>query len=121
MSHKSVFYKLALTVLLSCLSASAFVPNALPTIKSVSTLHAKGQAPKYGKKKPKTLLSDEDLAYLETREMTREEMLAVNKQNEDIMNAELVGMTLFSLILSIPMLYLVWVGFFSETASIAEM
>jgi hypothetical protein len=58
----------------------------------------------------------EDLSYIETRDMTREEMQALNKQNEDIMNAELIGMTVFSLVLSVPMLYLVWVGFFSETA-----
>jgi len=34
------------------------------------------------------------------------------------MNAELLGMTLFSLIISVPMLYLVWVAFFSETAGL---
>ena len=56
------------------------------------------------------------MSYIETRDMTRQEMLELNKQNEDIMNAELIGMTIFSLIISIPMLYLVWVGFFSETA-----
>ena len=59
---------------------------------------------------------DDDLSFLETRDMTREEMLALNAENEKIMNAELVGMTAFSLIISIPMLYLVWVAFFSETA-----
>jgi hypothetical protein len=32
------------------------------------------------------------------------------------MQQELFGMTIFSLIISIPMLYLVWVGFFSKTA-----
>ncbi len=63
---------------------------------------------------------EEDLSYIESRDMTREEMLDLNKQNEEIMNAELIGMTAFSLIISIPMLYLVWVGFFSETAEIAS-
>ena len=48
--------------------------------------------------------------------MTREEMLRLNDENERVMNAELWGMTFFSLILSLPMFYLVWVGFFSETA-----
>jgi len=43
----------------------------------------------------------------------------LNKQNEEIMNAELFGMTLFSLVISLPLLYLAWVGFFSETAEIA--
>jgi len=35
------------------------------------------------------------------------------------MNAELIGMTVFSLIISIPLLYLAWVGFFADTAEIA--
>lgn len=63
---------------------------------------------------------DEDLSYIETRDMTPDEMRALNAKNEDIMNAELAGMTIFSLILSIPMLYLVWVGFFSETANVVD-
>ena len=58
----------------------------------------------------------DDWSDFETRDMTREEMLALNAENEKIMNAELAGMTLFSLILSMPMIYLVWVGFFAETA-----
>lgn len=62
--------------------------------------------------------SKEDLSYLETRDMTRDEMKALNAENEKVMNSELVGMTIFSLIISIPMLYLVWVGFFSETAGV---
>lgn len=68
----------------------------------------------FGKKK-----KDEDLSFIETRDMTRAEMEALNRQNEDIMNAEIAGMTIFSLILSLPLLYLAWVGFFSETAEIA--
>lgn len=67
----------------------------------------------FGKKKK------EDLSFIETRDMTREEMLALNAENEKIMNAELVGMTVFSLVISLPLLYLAWVGFFSETAEIA--
>ena len=70
----------------------------------------------FGKKKKN---SDEDLSFIETRDMTRAEMEALNRQNEDIMNAEIAGMTIFSLILSLPLLYLAWVGFFSETAEIA--
>lgn len=59
---------------------------------------------------------EEDLSFIESRDMTREEMFELNKQTENVMQQELVGMTVFSLIISIPMLYLVWVGFFSETA-----
>ena len=56
----------------------------------------------------------EDLSYIESRDMTREEMLELNKKNEDIMNMELTAMTGFSLVLSLPILYLCWVAFFSD-------
>ena len=56
----------------------------------------------------------EDLSYIESRDMTREEMLELNAKNEEIMNMELSAMTGFSLILSLPLLYLCWVAFFSE-------
>ena len=56
----------------------------------------------------------EDLSYIESRDLTREEMLDLNAQNEEIMNMELSMMTGFSLILSLPILYLCWVAFFSE-------
>jgi hypothetical protein len=60
-------------------------------------------------KKPK-----EDLSYIETRDMTRAEMEELNRQNEDIMNMELSMMTGFSLLISLPILYLCWVAFFSD-------
>jgi hypothetical protein len=56
----------------------------------------------------------EDLSFIESRDMTREEMIELNKKNEDIMNMELQAMTGFSLILSLPILYLCWVAFFSD-------
>eukprot|EP00541_Cyclophora_tenuis_P002557 CAMPEP_0116545520 /NCGR_PEP_ID=MMETSP0397-20121206/2715_1 /TAXON_ID=216820 /ORGANISM="Cyclophora tenuis, Strain ECT3854" /LENGTH=98 /DNA_ID=CAMNT_0004069845 /DNA_START=13 /DNA_END=309 /DNA_ORIENTATION=+ len=56
----------------------------------------------------------EDLSFIESRDMTREEMKALNQKNEDIMNMELQAMTAFSLIISLPILYLCWVAFFSE-------
>jgi len=92
-------------------STWGFAPR--PALQRAATISP--AQPLYAKK-PK-----EDLSYIETRDMTREEMEEVNKKNEDIMNAELAGMTIFSLILSIPMLYLVWVGFFSETAGDFDM
>jgi hypothetical protein len=58
----------------------------------------------------------EDLSDIESRDMTRAEMLALNEENEKIMNAELYGMTAFSAVISLPIFYLVWVAFFSETA-----
>ena len=63
----------------------------------------------FAKKKVK-----EDLSYIESRDMTREEMVELNKKNEDIMNMELQMMTGFSLIIILPILYLCWVAFFSE-------
>ena len=61
------------------------------------------------KKAPK-----EDLSFIETRDMTRAEMEELNRKNEEIMNMELSAMTGFSLIISLPILYLCWVAFFSE-------
>ena len=58
--------------------------------------------------------SKEDLSYIESRDMTRQEMLELNKKNEDIMNMELSMMTAFSLVISLPILYLCWVAFFSD-------
>ena len=57
---------------------------------------------------------EEDLSFIESRDMTREEMIALNKKNEEIMNMELTMMTGFSLVLSLPILYLCWVAFFSD-------
>lgn len=62
---------------------------------------------------------DDDLSFIETRDMTREEMQQYNQQFEDTVNQEIVGMTIFSLIISLPLLYLAWVGFFADTAEIA--
>lgn len=62
----------------------------------------------------KIFAKKEDLSFLETRDMTREEMAELNQKNEDIMNMELQAMTAFSAIISLPMLYLCWVAFFSE-------
>jgi hypothetical protein len=62
----------------------------------------------------------EDLSYIETRDMSREEMLEFNRQSENVMNQELIGMTVFSLIISAPLLYLAWVGLFADTNEIAS-
>jgi hypothetical protein len=70
-------------------------------------------------KNKKTKLTKEELAFFETRDMTREEMLQLNAENERVMNQELIGMTVFSLVISLPLLYLAWVGFFAETSEIA--
>lgn len=63
----------------------------------------------FGKKK-----EEEDLSYIESRDLTREEMMEINRRNEDVMNRELGAMTGISVLFSIPMLYLCWVAFFSD-------
>mmetsp|Transcript_23131 Transcript_23131/g.47093 ORF Transcript_23131/g.47093 Transcript_23131/m.47093 type:complete len:115 (-) Transcript_23131:3572-3916(-) len=63
----------------------------------------------FGKKQP-----EEDLSYIESRDMTREEMLELNRRNEEVMNRELQAMTGISVLFSIPILYLCWVAFFSD-------
>lgn len=106
----------AAVFLLLSTTVEAFQPVSTRTVATVPrSTTATTTLNVFNKKKPK-----EDLSYIETRDMTPEEMRALNKQNEEIMNAELAGMTIFSLVLSIPMLYLVWVGFFSETAGVVE-
>jgi hypothetical protein len=55
-----------------------------------------------------------DYDFIETRDMTREEMEEYNKRSEEKMQQEFGAMTLISVLLSVPMLYLCWVAFFSE-------
>lgn len=112
--YKSTMAARNLFLVLFCLlsSVTAFVPAA-PRQQAVVAAPSTTAAFVFGKKNQEP---EEDLSYIETRDMTREEMLKYNQASEDIMNAELIGMTAFSLVISIPMLYLVWVGFFSETA-----
>ena len=64
----------------------------------------------FGKKKKE----EEDLSFIETRDLTREEMLQINARNEEVMNRELQAMTGISVLFSIPILYLCWVAFFSD-------
>ena len=111
MSARSIVLLLAF---LAAVSAFTAAPHA-NSCATVTTTRSTASAPLSLFRKPS---DDEDFSDIETRDMTREEMLQLNKKNEDIMNAELIGMTLFSLVLSLPMLYLVYVGFFSETAGI---
>lgn len=101
-----MFAVLALA-LLSALPASAFVQRPALVVQRPQTTV---QLEIFNKKK------QEDLSDIESRDMTRAEMLALNEENEKIMNAELWGMTGFSAVVSLPIFYLVWVAFFAETA-----
>jgi selenocysteine-specific elongation factor len=85
---------------------SAFAPfprtTLTQTVTYTTAVFAKGKKVK------------EDLSFIETRDMTRAEMEELNRKNEEIMNMELSMMTGFSLVLSLPILYLCWVAFFSD-------
>jgi selenocysteine-specific elongation factor len=96
----AILFVAAIAVLV--VGTEAFSPRAALTTTRATT------SPTFLAKKK------EDLSYLETRDMTKEEMLELNKKNEDIMNMELTAMTGFSLVLSLPIFYLCWVAFFSD-------
>jgi hypothetical protein len=109
---------LALLVVL-CISASStnafYVPRSAGAGLDMASQQMRTFKPTFGpvasslKAKKK-----EDLSYIESRDMTKAEMLEYNKKSEDIMNMELSMMTGFSLVISLPILYLCWVAFFSE-------
>ena len=63
----------------------------------------------FGKKK-----QTEDFSDIETRDLTREEMLEINRRNTQVMNNELGAMTGISVLFSLPILYLCWIAFFSD-------
>jgi selenocysteine-specific elongation factor len=106
----------AIMVLFLVVSTNAFMQPKTTTTTTVTTttptrtVSTPTSMNVFNKKKK----VEEDLSFIETRDMTREEMLELNKKNEDIMNMELQAMTAFSLILSLPILYLCWVAFFSD-------
>jgi hypothetical protein len=99
-------------LLLAAHTSDAFttIQPAARAVSATGTSSTSLNLGNFGKKKE----PQEDLSYIETRDLTREEMQAINKQNEEIMNMELSAMTGFSLVLSIPILYLCWVAFFSD-------
>jgi selenocysteine-specific elongation factor len=113
--HSNSLVLLALAVLFILGGTDAFTTSrptttakiTTTTIPSTDTTTALYQ---FGKKK-KTV---EDLSFIETRDLTREEMLNINKRNEEVMNRELQAMTGISVLFSIPILYLCWVAFFSD-------
>jgi hypothetical protein len=104
--NRTVALILSLLVAVLTVSTEAFVaprPNGLQTGATTSMpLNAFGKKPK------------QDFSDIETRDMTREEMIALNAKNEEIMNMELGMMTGVSLLFSLPILYLCWVAFFSD-------
>ena len=90
--------------------ADAFTTRSVQSRASLSAPESSRTAlSQWGKKK-----EEEDLSFIETRDLTREEMLEINRQNEEVMNRELQAMTGISVLFSIPILYLCWVAFFAE-------
>mmetsp|Transcript_3269 Transcript_3269/g.4711 ORF Transcript_3269/g.4711 Transcript_3269/m.4711 type:complete len:115 (-) Transcript_3269:274-618(-) len=103
---------LAVCVVVATLTSSADAFTA-QSIQSRALTSSKTVSPTalsvFGKK-----AEEEDLSFIETRDLTREEMLEINKRNEEVMNRELQAMTGISVLFSIPILYLCWVAFFSD-------
>ncbi|KAL7482734.1 hypothetical protein ACHAW6_008402, partial [Cyclotella cf. meneghiniana] len=90
-------------------STDAFTANGIQSRAHVEPFATGSALSVFGKKK-----EEEDLSYIESRDLTREEMMEINKRNEEVMNRELGAMTGISVLFSIPMLYLCWVAFFSD-------
>ena len=93
---------------LSSKGAEAFTTNVIQA--RARAVQVNSALSVFGKKKG----PEEDLSYIESRDLTREEMLEINRRNEEVMNRELGAMTGISVLFSIPILYLCWVAFFSE-------
>jgi hypothetical protein len=106
-----LFALVALVATLTVTPSAAFTPSKVSTSTTRTQTRSFTVDPvnAFGKKK-----QQEDLSDIETRDMTREEMLELNAKNEDIMNMELASMTGFSLVISLPIFYLCWVAFFSD-------
>jgi len=101
---------LAICVCVAVLSGTttdAFTPSSIQSRTTASSTTT--SLNQFGKKKPQ-----EDLSSIESRDLTREEMLAINKRNEEVMNNELQAMTGVSVLFSLPILYLCYVAFFSD-------
>ena len=101
------------TILVAILGAltltSAFTSNGIQTRARVAPFTSETALSVFGKKK-----EEEDLSFIESRDLTREEMLEINRRNEEVMNRELGAMTGISVLFSIPILYLCWVAFFTD-------
>ncbi|EJK46595.1 hypothetical protein THAOC_34728 [Thalassiosira oceanica] len=92
-------------------SATAFTTQAVQSRAAVSSEPSSSTSlNQFGKKKKEA----EDLSFIETRDLTREEMLEINRRNEEVMNTELQAMTGISVLFSLPILYLCWIAFFSD-------
>mmetsp|Transcript_20469 Transcript_20469/g.31061 ORF Transcript_20469/g.31061 Transcript_20469/m.31061 type:complete len:108 (+) Transcript_20469:72-395(+) len=101
---------LFITMLVCAMQLAASFTQPVQVARSASAFKAVPATFLAAKKKK----SDFDLSSIESRDLTREEMLDINAQNEEVMNMELQAMTVFSLVISLPILYLCWVAFYSD-------
>jgi hypothetical protein len=95
-----LYFFLSLMLLAACRETSAFVVK--PQASSQQVIVAKTTPPSpiasvtarhiFNRNKKN---DDEDLSFLETRDMTRQEMEEYNNRTEQIMNNELWAMTVF--------------------------
>lgn len=91
-------------------SATAFTTQSVQSRAALSSGPSSTSLNQFGKKKKEA----EDLSFLETRDLTREEMLEINRRNEEVMNTELQAMTGVSVLFSLPIFYLCWIAFFGD-------
>ena len=109
MFSRSIISSALLLVVITLTRTSAFTTtNSIQSRATVAPASSKTALSQFGKKPA------EDLSDIEVRDMTREEMLELNKRNEEVMNRELQAMTGISVLFSFPILYLCWVAFFSD-------
>ncbi|KAL3763972.1 hypothetical protein ACHAW5_007591 [Stephanodiscus triporus] len=115
-SPNSVFCAVLVTAALILGGSDAFTTQSIQSRAALTAANGRDSSTtttvlhQFGKKKAPA----EDLSFIETRDLTREEMLEINRRNENVMNRELQAMTGISVLFSIPILYLCWVAFFSE-------
>jgi selenocysteine-specific elongation factor len=108
--NNTLLFAICIVVVTLTTSAGAFTAQSIQSRAiTTSSFPSPTALSVFGKKK-----DEEDLSYIESRDLTREEMLEINRRNEVVMNRELQAMTGISILFSIPILYLCWVAFFSE-------
>ena len=113
MVSRTMIVTALVAVIMAVLAPSAtmgFAPQTSIVSKVSSSTTTSSSLFVFGKKKD----DDFDISSIETRDMTRAEMQEYNRRSEEIMNNEMNAMTAFSLVISLPILYLCWVAFFSD-------
>jgi hypothetical protein len=96
MSFKSICLVTLLLLVATCSSAFVVKPQSQMAKPFVSNTSAESSMARYiFNKNKKQDEDDDDLSFIESRDMTRKEMEEYNKSTERVMNTELWAMTLF--------------------------